>query len=167
MDASRYLYITKKQYQDLLEDLNIDQSESGGLSPRQQNDLLDEAVGELEGDLVERFTVPLQAANKRPYETAPSYARQKVLSCLKAKIRELIGHNKMKNIVIDSTDKFIDLKHKKYTTQIKALLDPKRDMGLNLQEYAGDGALQPVQKVGVARTDDTRMIELNNEDLLI
>lgn len=165
-NPSRYLYISKDDFNDILEDLNVDTSEDGGLNPKQQIRLLDRAVGEMEADLVKRFTVPLQGTNKTPYTTAPYFARQKILSTIKAKVRSLIGQDKMKNIVIDTTEKYIDLKEKSYAAHIKDLLDHERPFGFNLQPFATDGSLIPTQKVGVARTNDSIMVEANDEDFL-
>lgn len=166
-NPSRYLYITNDDYQDILEDLNIDLSEDGGLSKKQQIRTLDRAIGEMEADLVKRFTVPLQGSNKTPYSTAPYFARQKILSTIKAKIRTLIGQDLMKNIVIDTTEKYIDIKDKNYRVHIKDLLDHETPFGFNLQSFADDGSLIPVQKIGVARPDDSRSLEYNDEDFII
>ena len=98
MASSRFLYITKGNYVDLLTDLNID-----SLADTKQNELLDRAVGEMESDLVERFVVPLEALSG-PFSTSPDYSRQKVLSTLKSKIRQIIGGDQQKNLTVDSTE---------------------------------------------------------------
>lgn len=159
--ANRFLYISRSEYEKVLSDLNVDTEEEGGLDNKGKNDLLDRAIGEMESDLVERFVVPLQGLSG-DYSTAPAYSTQKVLSCLKSKIRQIIGGDKQKNIVIDSTERFIDLKKSEYNGHIKDLLNHKRDFKFKLQEFANDTAVQPVQTIGVARPSSTRTTSIHD-----
>ena len=107
-NPSRFLYITKANFQKILVDLNVDSTADGGFGEVEQNDLIDRAVGDLESDLVERFIVPLLAL-KTGFENAPSYSRQKVLNAIKAKIRQIIGEDKQKNIVIEGKHDIVRL----------------------------------------------------------
>ena len=153
-NPDRFRYISKKAYLKVLEDLNIDQTEEGGFDTFDENDLIDRAVGDLESDLVKRFVVPLVALSGGPYDSSPFYDKQKILNAIKSKIRQLIGDDKVKNIVIDSSERYIDLKKSSYKSDIKTLLDPERIYGFRLQTFADDGALNPVQQIGVARPDN-------------
>ncbi len=162
-NPSRFLYITRANVEALLADLNVDITESGGIGEDGLRDLLDRAAGDLESDLVERFVVPLQAANGA-YSGSPIYAKQKVLNAMKAKIRQIIGGDKQKNIVVESTERYIDLKKGEYTGHIKALVDHKRNFGFKLQEFANDTALQPVQFVGTARPSSQRSTSVTDEE---
>lgn len=155
MSVEAFRYITRDEFAEILEDLNIDATESGGYSDKRQKKLLARANGDLEADMVERFVVPLQGASGN-YLTAPDYSRQKVLNALTSKIRQLVGLDKQKNIVIDSTERFIDLKERDYKGHIKDLLNAKRIFGFKLQGFASDGAVEPVQSIGVARANNTR-----------
>lgn len=150
-----FLYITKAQFDEILIGLNIDVTEDGGFNAKKQRSLLERAVGDLESDLVERFTVPL-TGTKGAYSTAPQYARQKVLNAISSKVRQIIGLDEQKNITIDSTERFIDLKKADYNGHIKNLLNAKRTFGFKLQSFASDGAVEPVQSVGLARGNNKR-----------
>jgi len=163
MASSRFRYITKENYENLLSDLNLDTSATGGFSAKEQNELLDRAVGDLESDLVERFIVPLDGLSG-DFTTAPSYSQQKVLNALKSKIRQLVGIDKQKNIVIDSTERFVDLMLADYNRHKNDLLNHKRDFKIKLQSFANDTAVQPVQSIGTARPDSTRSLEIETED---
>jgi len=158
-----FRYISKDEFADVLEDLNIDEDEEGGFSKKRQRKLLARANGDLEADLVERFIVPLLGTGGA-YETAPDYSRQKVLNALISKIRQIIGLDKQKNLVIDSTERFIDLKLADYNRHIKDLLNAKRTFGFKLQSFASDGAVEPVQSIGVARGDNKRDTFINDEE---
>lgn len=158
-----FRYISKAQFQDVLEDLNIDESEEGGLSPKKQTRLLKRANGDLESALVERFVVPLLGLNG-PYTSAPEYARQKVLNAIISKITQLIGLDKQKNIVVESTERFIDIKKADFNGHVKDLLNHKRIFDFKLQGFAADTAVQPVQTIGVARGDNKRSTFLNDDE---
>ena len=158
-----FRYITKDEFNEVLEDLNIDASEEGGFSSKRQRKLLMRANGDLESALVERFIVPL-VGTAGGFEQAPEYARQKVLNALISKLRQLIGLDKQKNIVIDSTERFIDLKKADYNGHVKDLLNHKRIFGFKLQRFANDGALEPVQVIGVARSNNTRELVRTEDD---
>ena len=162
-NPSRFLYISRTNFVKILIDLNVDATADGGYGDVEQNDLIDRAVGDLESDLVERFVVPLTALSG-DFKTAPIYAQQKVLNALKSKIRQIIGGDKQKNIVIDSTERYIDLKLKEYKDHIKDLLNHKRDFKMKLQSFASDTALQPVQTIGVARPSDKRTTEILSDE---
>ena len=162
-NPSRFLYISKTNFQKILSDLNVDATAEGGFSDLEQNELIDRAVGDLESDLVERFIVPLQAL-KGAYDTAPNYSRQKVLNAIKTKIRQIIGEDKQKNIVIDSTERFVDLQLSAYVRHRKDLLNFKRDFQFKLQAFASDTAVQPVQTIGVARPSTKRTTELVDDE---
>lgn len=165
-NPSRFLYITKTNFLKMLVDLNVDATADGGFGDVEQNELIDRAVGDLESDLVERFVIPLQAL-KGDFASAPIYSKQKVLNALKSKIRQIIGGDKQKNIVVDSTERFIDLKLKEYNAHIKDLLNHKRDFKMKLQEFASDTAVQPVQTIGVARPSSKRSIEVLDDEEFI
>ena len=162
-NPSRFLYISRTNFVKILTDLNVDATADGGYGDVEQNDLIDRATGDLESDLVERFVIPL-AALSGEFKTAPVYSQQKVLNALKAKIRQIIGGDKQKNIVIDSTERYIDLKLSEYNRHIKDLLNHKRDFKMKLQSFASDTALQPVQTIGVARPDMTRTTEVSDDE---
>ena len=162
-NPSRFLYISRTNFEKILSDLNVDATADGGYGVIEQNDLIDRSTGDLEADLVERFIVPLQALNGE-FKNAPVYSQQKVLNALKSKIRQIIGSDKQKNIVIDSTERYIDLKLKEYKDHIKDLLNHKRDFKMKLQKFASDTALQPVQTIGVARPSTKRTTELVDDE---
>ncbi len=161
---SEFRYISKNEFREIMEDLNIDATESGGFQSKRQTSLLNRANGELESDLVERFVVPLVADKGSGYDAAPEYAREKVKSAMVAKIRQIIGSDKQKNIVIDSTERFVDLKLRDYNNHIKDLLNHKRTFGFKLQDFASDNSVEPVQVVGVARGDHKRQTFVSDEE---
>lgn len=146
-------YITDAEFERILADLNVDSKEDD-----EKLDLITRAVGDMEGDLVMRFVVPLFGYDGGDYSTVPQYTRAKVLNALRAKIRALIGFDNNRNLVIDSTQRYINTHEVEYQSCIKALLDPKRDFKLRLQDLAED-AVMPKQKVGIARADNEMTIE--------
>ncbi|MAD98810.1 MAG: hypothetical protein CMB99_15910 [Flavobacteriaceae bacterium] len=163
-NPSRWFYITEAQFAQVLTDLNVNTTEADGYGVTQQEDLIDRAVGDLESDLVKRFVVPLVATNGAEFSTsAPYYTRQKVLNAIKAKIRQILGSDNQKNIVIDSSERYIDLKKAEYTGHIKDLLDHEREFGLRLQSYASDGAKTPVQSVAISRPDDSMTVDPSSD----
>lgn len=141
------IYITDERFQRILADLNLEIEE-----PEQQ-DLVDRAVGDLEGDLCERFEVPLVPEGGGDFSTVPSYTRQKVLNAVTEKIKQLAGRDKNRNVIVESNQRFIDLHQAAYKESVKDLLDFKRMWGLRLQPQA-QSAVQPVQEMGVARGDN-------------
>lgn len=142
------IYITDPQFVAVLADLNID-----SLGATEQQELLDRAIGDMEADLVERYIVPLLAENGGAFSTSPAYTRAKILNTIKAKIRQLIGIDKNRNLIIDSTQRYIDVHGKEYTDCMKVLLDPKKVFGLQQQTYA-QGAVTPVQEMGLGVADN-------------
>lgn len=146
-------YITNEQFKWVLDDLNYE------ASPQKQQELIDRATGALEGDLVKKFYVPLVyddgSVNGGAYTGAPAFARNKVLNCIKAKIRELIGYDKNRNLsgVIESTQKFINVHAEEYNAEIKGLMHNEAEFKFLRLPYAQD-AKSPVQHVGLARPDD-------------
>ena len=143
-------YITKTQYDVVLNDLNMQVCDD---AKRQY--ILDRATGDLEADLAQKFVVPLVPAAGGAYSTAPQYARNKVLNALIAKIREIIGYDKNRTLAgtIDSTEKFINVHSIEYKDQIKGLLNPKIDYKFLLLDYADDAQV-PVQHLGLSRADN-------------
>lgn len=144
-------YISEDEFQGLLSRLNIDfSSEKGEESARS---LLKRSTADMESDLCRRFMVPLVAQAGGPYSTAPEFARSKVLNTLEAKIRQNIGTDNNRNLVIDSTQKYIDTAKYSYQDHLKALLDPEAMFGFRLQPQA-QGAQVPVQSIGLGRADN-------------
>lgn len=141
-------YITESQFGGILDALNIELD-----ADIDQQDILDRATGDLESELVERFVVPLVPDSGGAFSTAPSYARLKVLSALRAAIRRTIGQDKNVNIVVESTERYIDLHDKAFKDHVKTLLDPKKHYGFKMQTQA-DGAIDPIQSIGLARADN-------------
>lgn len=148
-------YISDDQFQAILDDLNITDKDDA-----QQQELLDRAVADLEADLSERFVVPLIGAGFTPYTSAPAFARNKVINALKSKIRQLIGRDNNRNLVIESTERYVDVHKLAYQDDVKSLLNPKIMYGFQLQEYA-QGAVVPVQKLGLARADNELEVEVD------
>lgn len=141
-------YITETQFERVLKVLNVENMES-----EDKQELLDTATGDMESDLVERFVVPLVGTSSEAFSLTPKYSQQKILTMLKAKIRQIIGLDKNKNLVIDSTQKFIDVHKITYTDCLKVFMDAKKTFGFMLQPQA-QGAVEPVQSVGLARADN-------------
>lgn len=163
----RYNYITKAQYEDILKTLNVDFSdEDGGVDSKKYVEILECAMGDLEADLVKRFVVPLIDKGGTSFKHAPLFAQRKVLNAMKNKIKQIIAKDKQKNIVIDTTERYIDLNKKDYDDDIKSLIDHERDFGFRLQGYSQEGAMQPVQSMGVGRPDNERGLSYNSEDIL-
>lgn len=142
-------YITNQQFAFILEDLNLETS-----SVAKQQDLLDRATGDLESDLSEKFVVPLTGRGSVTYPLVQQFARMKVLNAIKAKIRELIGYDKARNLVIESTERFINTHEIEYKKHIKSLLESKIDFGFRLLNQAADGAREPVQFLGLAKPNN-------------
>jgi hypothetical protein len=140
-------YITDGQFQRILARLSIT------LDDEDQQDLADRAQAALEGELVERFIVPLRSAAGGAFEAAPAFSRNLVLSAMKSKLRSLIGTDQNRNVVVEQGQRYIDLHQGEFNGYVKSLKDPKRDFGLQLQPQAV-GGLEPIQTLGVARADN-------------
>lgn len=140
-------YITDEQFARILSDLNVDSK-----TEAEQQDLFDRACGDMEGDLVMRFIVPLRSDVGTEFSQVPAYTKSKVLNVLRAKIRQCLGIDNNRNLIVDNTQRYIDVHGKEYAEGLKALLDPKRDFKLRLQPQAE--SVMPVQTVGVARADN-------------
>lgn len=138
------IYITSQQFDFVLQDLNYDVSQ-----PNQQ-ELLDRATGDLEADLAEKFVVPLEKYGGGAFSLCPQFSRNKVLNAIKAKIRQIIGVDQNRNLVIDSTERYIDTHGRDYKQHIDKLLDHKIDYGFALINPAED-AREQVQHLGLAR----------------
>src|SRR4051812_28945484 len=116
--ADRSVYISDVDFNAILTSLNV--------TPEGDPfDLLDRAIGDFESDMSERFLVPLTAIGGA-FSLAPSYAREKVKSALKTKIRQILGSDNARNVVVESTQKYIDVQKSVYEDHKKALLDPKK-----------------------------------------
>lgn len=144
-------YIDDENYGWVLQDLNYQDCDS-----RKKKEILDRAVGSLEADLARKYVVPLVAADGSAYPNAPVWARNKVLNCLKAKIREIIGFDKNRNLTgaIESTEKFINVHGIEYKGEIKTMLEPMIDFGFKLL-FQAENAQTPVQHLGLARANNT------------
>lgn len=145
-------YITEAQFEKVLKTLNVEYDDED------QQELLDRATGEMEADLAERFVVPLVEASGGSYASTPLWSRSKVMSALRAKIRQVIGADSNRNVVVESNQRFIDLHASEYTKQLKALLNPKIIFGFKMQGHA-DGAVTPIQSIGLARADNELSVE--------
>lgn len=150
---NRSIYITDAQYLAVLDALDIAYVDSQGVDLLDKFEILDRAVGDMEADLCERFIVPLQTDGSGDFSTAPAYAQNKILNTIKSKIRQIIGADKNRNLVIDNTQRYIDLHQREYKEHITTLLDPKKLFGLALQSQA-QGAVVPTQTVGLARANN-------------
>ena len=151
-------YITREVFEMVLRDLN---HLSDGDELRQKT-LLDRATGDLEADLAAKFVVPLVSRSlaENSYLGAPqaqtySFAKQKVLNALIAKIRAIIGYDVNRNLTgtIESTEKFLNVHEQEYKGLMRDLLDPKIDYGFRLLNQAAD-AQSPVQHLALSRADN-------------
>jgi hypothetical protein len=150
------IYITDDQFQAVLKPLNVK------LSDDDQQELLDRAVADLEGELVKRFAVPLLAGSGGAYESAKAYSRNIVLTAIKSRIKSLIGIDKNRNVVVESGQRYIDLHKVEFEGRIKLLLDPTRKFDFQLQPQAED-AIDPIQSIGVARADNRLHLEADSD----
>lgn len=148
-------YISDDRFQDILDEQNIT-----GLTDDQQQDLVDRAVGDLEAQLCERFVVPLQVTTPGDFEVAPKFAQQKALNAVISRIRSLLGLDKARNLVIESTQKYIDVHYIDFKGHIKDLLDPKKHYGFQLNSFSV-GSFDPVQTIGLARANNETEIILD------
>jgi hypothetical protein len=144
-------YIDSESFEWILHDLNYQDCDA-----RKKSEILKRAVGSFESDMAKKFVVPLLADNGSPYANSPEWARNKVLNCLKAKVREILGYDKNRQLTgtIESTEKFINIHGIEYKEEIKTLLDPMIDFGFKLLKQAED-AQTPVQSLGLARANNS------------
>lgn len=144
------IYLKDEQYNWLLADLNFACDEA------KKREILERAVGDMEADLSEKFVVPLINKDGGAYSTCQAFARNKIVNALKAKIREIIGYDKNRNLTgtIESTEKFLNVHGIEYKDQLKGLMNPRIAYGFQLQDQAQD-AVEPVQHLGLARADNT------------
>lgn len=147
MSASN-TYITAPQFKGILDTLNIQNMDDVALQ-----DILDRATGDVEAELCERFLVPLVAKGGGDYSTAPPFARQKVLNALRAAVKKVIGEDKAANVVVDSTERYVDVNKASFDMHIKTLLNPKKHFDFSMQPQA-EGSIDPIQSVGLARADN-------------
>lgn len=155
--ATTNAYLSDAQFQVILKALNVDT-----MSDDEQQDLLNRATGDVETELCERFVVPLVADNAGAFNTAPVYAQQKVINALRAAIRKNLAEDKNANIVVESTERFINVHEKAFEAHIKILLNPKKHYGFKMQSQA-DGAIDPVQTIGLARADNETKIVVDRQ----
>lgn len=141
------IYITDDQFRKVLKQLNVELNEEG------QQELIDRAAGALEAELVQRFLVPLQNKGGGQFSAAPPFARNIILTAIKSQIRSLIGVDQNRNVVVEQGQRYIDLHKGEFNALMKCLLDPKREFGFQPQAQA-DGAITPIQSVGIARADN-------------
>lgn len=148
-------YITSQQFDVVLQSLNYQASTT------QQQEILDRATGDLEADLAEKFVVPLEYKGGGAFTACPAFAKMKVLNALKAKVRQIIGYDQNRNLVIESTERFVDTHGRDYKDQIKVLLESKIDFKFRLLSQAEE-AREAVQFLGLARSNNTT--DPNEED---
>lgn len=148
-------YMAQAQFEEVLKDLNYQSCEESV-----KKNLLDRATADLEADLAEKFIVPLTPRAGDTYaqmkiDVARMYATNKVVNALRAKIKEIVGFDKNKNLTgtIDSTERFINVHGIEYKGQIAALLKQVIDYQFKLLSQAQD-AQTPVQHLGLARADN-------------
>lgn len=143
-------YLTQVQFKNILSDLNLE-----SLEESRQVDLLARATGDLEADLSRKYVVPLISALNVSYVASPTFARNKVVNAMRAKVKEIIGYDKNRELTgsIESTEKFINVHGIEYKDQLKTLLDPMIDFGFLLLIQAQDSQT-PVQHIGLSRADN-------------
>jgi len=143
-------YISKTKFDILLKDLNYDSCEES-----QKQDLLDRATGDLEADLSKKFYVPLVSVAGGAYTTCQSFAQNKVLNAMKAKIREIIGYDKNRNLTgtIESTQKFLNVHGIEYKDQMKGILDPLIVYGFKVLGQA-ENAQTPIQSLSLSKANN-------------
>lgn len=140
-------YISEEEFQKILDALNLNYTED------QRQDLLERATGDFESDMCERYIVPLVCEAGSPFKDAPPFAKRKVLNAMNLKIRQIVGSDNNRNLIIDSTQKFIDTQKYAYQDCVKVLLDPKKVFGFKFQPQA-EGAVEPYQSIGLGRADN-------------
>jgi Na+-translocating ferredoxin:NAD+ oxidoreductase RnfC subunit len=138
------IYITDTEFNWLLSDLNIAYDQD------KKDDLLKRAIGDFEADMSKKYIVPLIDKTGVAYTSAPAFAQNKVLNAVKAKVRQLIGVDKNRNLVIESTERYIDTHKIEYNDNVKTLLDPMIDFGFMLLNQAQD-AQTPVQHLALSK----------------
>lgn len=147
-------YISDKQFHAVLEPLNVN------LSNEQLQELLDRAVGDLEGELVLRFIVPLLSAASAPFDQVQSYSKNIVLTALKSRIKSLVGIDQNRNVIVEQGQRYIDLHKVEFDGRIKLLLDPKRTFDFKLQSQAED-SIEPIASIGLGRADNRLHTEID------
>lgn len=147
-------YIDQVDYDSVLQDLDV------VLDENKKRNLLDRATADLEADLSQKFIVPLTPALGGTYLSMKHnlnqrFAPNKVLNALRAKIKEIVGFDKNRQLTgtIESTEKFINVHGIEYKDQLKTLLNPMIVYGFLLQNQAVD-AQTPVQHLGLAKADN-------------
>ena len=144
------LYITKIQYELVLAEINGDT-----MPLLSKEDLLDRATADLEADLAEKFVVPLVSITGGLYSSTPTFARNKVLNAMKAKIKELFGYDKNRELTgtIESTERFLNVHGGEYKNQIKQILNNKVEFGFKRLDQADD-AQSPVQHIALSKANN-------------
>jgi hypothetical protein len=145
-------YITDPQFIGIMNDLNIEISEADA------QDLIDRSEGDLEAALCERFQVPLAAKDGGEFSSVPKHARQKIFNAMRAKIRANIALDKLRNLTFEDNQRFQNVHQKEFEGHIDELLEPGKVYGLRLTDQAV-GAMEPMQKLGLAKHDDAAAIE--------
>jgi hypothetical protein len=143
-------YITRAQYDSILAEVNGDT-----MSAPSKDDLLERASADLEADLAEKFVVPLVGTTGSAYSTTPTFARNKILNAMKAKIKELFGYDKNRELTgtIESTERFLNVHGGEYKNQIKQILNNKVEYGFKRLDQADD-AQSPVQHIALSKADN-------------
>lgn len=143
-------YITKAQFDLVLAEINADT-----MPQLSKDDLLDRSSADLEADLAEKFVVPLVSTTGGLYLSTPTFARNKVLNAMKAKIKELFGYDKNRELTgtIESTEKFINVHGMEYKAQIKQILNNKVEFGFKRLDQADDSQ-SPVQHIALSKAND-------------
>lgn len=146
-------YITDTEFADTLSDLEIQ-----GQSDAKLQKLLDRTTGLVEGKLSKRFIVPLIAADGSAYSNAPAFARNLITNLFLASLRRIIGWDHNRNMVVDSTQRFIDVHKTEQKEILDDLLDPSTETGFKLKAYA-ENSIGPIQTIGLARADNKPSLE--------
>lgn len=148
--ASLSQYITHAQYCLVLAEINADT-----MSVISKDDLLDRATADLEADLAEKFVVPLIPTIGGVYLSTPTFARNKVLNAMKAKIKELFGYDKNRELTgtMEGTERFINVHGLEYKGQIKQILNNKVEYGFK-RLYQADDSQSPVQHIALSKANN-------------
>lgn len=143
-------YISEDSYDYVLNDLSIDTTDTD-----KTQEILDRATGDIEADLARKFVVPLVATDGGAYSTCPAFAKNKMVNVIKAKLREIIGYDKNRNLTgtMGSTDTFINVHGVEYTKQIKEMLDQEIEYGFKLNSQS-EGTKVPINPMVLARANN-------------
>lgn len=144
----KFRYITRSMFERLLSNFNLED-----MDPDDQQELYEEALGLFESDLSMRFIVPLRKTDGSDLTKSKENTRLMIQNTLKHRIRQLLGIIESRNVVIETTEKFIDVHLSAYRRGLKVLLDHKVPFDLKLAGFA-EGAQVPVQTVGIARANN-------------